>query len=284
MKNRKSQISMNFLLEPLTYAFMQRGLLAGTMVGILCAVIGTYVVLRGMAFLGDALAHAILPGIAIAYIFGGNLLIGALVAAVVVAVSIGYFSRQGTIKEDTAIGILFAGRVAAQRDADPAGRHDRRFPANRRGRAGRRHAGHTRRHGLFADETPVIHDAGLGRAGRGFVHRWLILELLSQHRFRFGDCANGHGDFPGGVFAQAGEKVTLLPVLQAPSSMTFNSFHDPDHLYFITTSICGWKHPFSGPKYADIALNSLSWLKIGGTTRIRVPAFMIRIYLQLLNS
>jgi ABC-type Mn2+/Zn2+ transport system permease subunit len=91
---------------------MQRGLLAGTMVGILCAVIGTYVVLRGMAFLGDALAHAILPGIAIAYIFGGNLLIGALVAAVVVALSIGYFSRQGAVKEDTAIGILFAAALS----------------------------------------------------------------------------------------------------------------------------------------------------------------------------
>lgn len=103
---------MNFLLEPLTYTFMQRGLLAGTMVGILCAVIGTYVVLRGMAFLGDALAHAILPGVAIAYLFGGNLLLGALAAAVVVAVGIGYFSRQGTIKEDTAIGILFAAALS----------------------------------------------------------------------------------------------------------------------------------------------------------------------------
>jgi len=103
---------VNFLLEPLTYTFMQRGLLAGTMVGILCAVIGTYVVLRGMAFLGDALAHAILPGVAIAYLFGGNLLLGALAAAVVVAVGIGYFSRQGTIKEDTAIGILFAAALS----------------------------------------------------------------------------------------------------------------------------------------------------------------------------
>src|SRR5258707_3000658 len=103
---------MNWLFQPLAYEFMQRGLLASVMVGILCAVIGTYVVLRGMAFLGDALAHAILPGIAIAYIFGGNLLIGALVAAVVVAVSIGYFSRQGTIKEDTAIGILVAAALS----------------------------------------------------------------------------------------------------------------------------------------------------------------------------
>ena len=103
---------MNFLLEPLAYAFMQRGLLAGTMVGILCAVMGVYVVLRGMAFLGDALAHAILPGVAVAYLFGGNLLLGALVAAVVVAMGIGFFSRQGTIKEDTAIGILFAAALS----------------------------------------------------------------------------------------------------------------------------------------------------------------------------
>lgn len=103
---------MNFLLEPLTYTFMQRGLLAGSMVGILCAVIGVYVVLRGMAFLGDALAHAILPGVAVAYLFGGNLLIGALAAAVLVAAGISYFSRQGTIKEDTAIGILFAATLS----------------------------------------------------------------------------------------------------------------------------------------------------------------------------
>jgi len=82
------------------------------MVGVLCAVIGCYVVLRGMAFMGDALAHAILPGVAIAYLLGGNVLVGALVAAVVVAVGIGFFSRRGALKEDTAIGILFAGALA----------------------------------------------------------------------------------------------------------------------------------------------------------------------------
>lgn len=103
---------MEYLLQPLSYAFMQRGMAAAVIVGILCAVMGTYVVLRGMAFLGDALAHAILPGIAVAYLVGGNLLIGALVAAIVVALLIGFFSRQGTIKEDTAIGILFAAALA----------------------------------------------------------------------------------------------------------------------------------------------------------------------------
>jgi ABC-type Mn2+/Zn2+ transport system permease subunit len=61
---------MAWLLEPLGYAFMQRGLLAAVMVGVLCAVVGSYVVLRGMAFMGDALAHAILPGVAAAYLLG----------------------------------------------------------------------------------------------------------------------------------------------------------------------------------------------------------------------
>ena len=103
---------INWLIQPLTFAFMQRGMLAAVIIGILCAVIGCYVVLRSMAFLGDALAHAILPGIAIAYLLGGNLLIGALVAAVVVALGIGFFSREGVIKEDTAIGILFSAALA----------------------------------------------------------------------------------------------------------------------------------------------------------------------------
>ena len=101
-----------WLLTPFTYAFMQRGLLAAVMVGIICAVIGCYVVLRSMAFLGDALAHAILPGVAIAYLLNGNLMVGALVAAVIVAIGIGAFSRHGTIKEDTAIGILFTAALA----------------------------------------------------------------------------------------------------------------------------------------------------------------------------
>jgi manganese/iron transport system permease protein len=101
-----------WLTEPISYAFMQRSLLTSLMVGILCAVIGCYVVLRGMAFMGDALAHAILPGVAIAYLLHGNLLLGGLIAAVIVALGIGFFSRQGELKEDTAIGILFAAALA----------------------------------------------------------------------------------------------------------------------------------------------------------------------------
>lgn len=96
----------------MTYAFMQRGMLASVMVGILCSVVGCYVVLRGMAYLGDAMSHAILPGVAIAYLLKGEILIGALVAAVIVALGIGFLTRRGAIKEDTAIGILFAATLS----------------------------------------------------------------------------------------------------------------------------------------------------------------------------
>ncbi|MCJ2544149.1 metal ABC transporter permease [Thermostichus vulcanus] len=101
-----------WLRDPLAYGFMQRGLLAALLVGVLCAVLGCYVVLRGMAYLGDALAHAILPGVAIAYLMGGNLTLGALIAAGLVSGGIGFLSRSGQIREDTAIGILFAASLA----------------------------------------------------------------------------------------------------------------------------------------------------------------------------
>ena len=100
------------LAAPLAYAFMQRGLLAAIMVGLLCSIIGCYVVLRSMAFLGDALAHSILPGVAVAYLVQANLMVGALVAAIIVAVGISLVTRQGSIKEDTAIGILFAAALS----------------------------------------------------------------------------------------------------------------------------------------------------------------------------
>lgn len=96
------------LTQPLHYPFMLRGLLASVMVGTLCAVVGSFVVLRGMAFFGDALAHAILPGVAVAYLLGTNLFWGALVMALLTAVGIGYLSRRGQVKEDTAIGVIFA--------------------------------------------------------------------------------------------------------------------------------------------------------------------------------
>jgi manganese/iron transport system permease protein len=108
--HRKKMV--NLIVAPLAYGFMQRGFLASLMVGVLCAVVGCYVIVRSLAFLGDALAHAILPGVAIAYLLKGDLMVGALLAAVVVALGIGAFSRHGAIKEDTAIGIVFAAALS----------------------------------------------------------------------------------------------------------------------------------------------------------------------------
>ena len=107
---------IQFLLEPLQYAFMVRGIFAAILVGIVCAVMGTYVVLRGMAFFGDALAHAILPGIAVGYLVGDGkrepLFWWGLVTAILSSLGIGAISRSTRIKEDTAIGIIFAGMFA----------------------------------------------------------------------------------------------------------------------------------------------------------------------------
>jgi manganese/iron transport system permease protein len=107
---------LQFFLEPFQYAFMVRGVIAASLVGIVCAVVGTYVVLRGMAFFGDALAHAILPGIAVGYLVGDGarqpLFWWALIAAILSSLGIGAISRSTRIKEDTAVGIIFAGMFA----------------------------------------------------------------------------------------------------------------------------------------------------------------------------
>jgi len=101
-----------WLAEPLAHGFMQRGMLAGAIVGVLCAVVGCFVVLRSMAFIGDAMAHAVLPGVAVAYLVKGDLFVGALGAALAVALGIGALSRRGQVREDSAIGILFAAALS----------------------------------------------------------------------------------------------------------------------------------------------------------------------------
>ena len=103
---------LGWLLEPFHYAFMLRGLLAALIVGVACPVLGSYVVLRGMAFLGDALAHIILPGVVIAFLLGWPLTLGALVVGVLAALSIGALTRRQVIREDAAIGVVFAGAFA----------------------------------------------------------------------------------------------------------------------------------------------------------------------------
>ncbi len=105
-------MDLGFLLDPLQFAFMQRALLAVILIGLVSGVIGSYVVVRGMAFFGDAVAHGTLPGVAVAYILGHDLLIGGLIAGVAVAVTIGWLTREGRLKEDTAIGVIFAGMFA----------------------------------------------------------------------------------------------------------------------------------------------------------------------------
>jgi manganese/iron transport system permease protein len=107
---------ISFFVQPFSYAFMQRGLIAAILVGIVCAVVGTFIVLRGMAFFGDALAHTILPGVAVGYLVSGGaretLFWWALGTSVVASLGISAISRNARIKEDTAIGIVFAGMFA----------------------------------------------------------------------------------------------------------------------------------------------------------------------------
>lgn len=103
---------MHFLLEPLQYDFIVRAMLAAVIVGVVCSILGVYVVLRGMAFLGDAMAHTILPGVAAAYLLGLPLAIGALVMGVLTALGIGFLTERTTLKEDAAIGVIFAGFFA----------------------------------------------------------------------------------------------------------------------------------------------------------------------------
>jgi manganese/iron transport system permease protein len=103
---------MDYVLEPLGSAFFVRALLAAAIVGVVCAVVGTYVVLKGIAFIGDAIAHAAFPGVVAAFLLSIPFYLGAAVAAVGTALAIGYVTRRARIRTDTAIGVLFAGTFA----------------------------------------------------------------------------------------------------------------------------------------------------------------------------
>ena len=103
---------VEWLSEPLTYGFALRGLIAGLLAAVSCAALSVFVVWRGMAFIGDALAHSILPGIVVAFMLGISLLAGALVAALITAAGIGILTRRQTLREDTAIGVIFTGLFA----------------------------------------------------------------------------------------------------------------------------------------------------------------------------
>lgn len=103
---------MSAILEPLAFGFFQRALVASILVGLVCAVVGVFVVLRGLAFLGDALSHAAFPGVVIAYLLHLPFYLGAAVAAVATSLAVGWVQRRGPVRSDTAIGVLFAGMFA----------------------------------------------------------------------------------------------------------------------------------------------------------------------------
>jgi len=110
-----SDFVQKLLCEPLSYPFMQHALEAVILIGIVAGVVGAFVVVRGMAFLADALGHAISPGVAVAYFVAGThgpLLIGALIAGGITALVIGFFTRGGKLRSDSVIGIVFTGALA----------------------------------------------------------------------------------------------------------------------------------------------------------------------------
>jgi len=107
-----SRAVIELLVEPFGYGFMRNALAAGLLTVIGSSLVGTWVVMRGLAFIGDALAHGVLPGIAIAYLLGGDLLIGAALGAAVMVGGISLVTSHSRVREDTAIGLLFVGMLA----------------------------------------------------------------------------------------------------------------------------------------------------------------------------
>ncbi|MEG3902822.1 metal ABC transporter permease [Microcoleus sp. B4-C5] len=96
------------LIEPLQYGFMQRSLIIAILVGIVCAIVGSYLMVQRLALLGDAISHSVLPGLAIAFILGANIFLGAFIAGVLSTVIIAWIKARSTIKEDAAMGIVFS--------------------------------------------------------------------------------------------------------------------------------------------------------------------------------
>ena len=105
-----------YILDPLSYEFIQRALVASVTIGISCGLIGTYIMLRRMSLIGDALAHAVLPGVVVSFMVAGKseiaLFIGAVVSGIITVLLIGFVNRNSKIKEDTSIGIIFTGAFA----------------------------------------------------------------------------------------------------------------------------------------------------------------------------
>jgi ABC-type Mn2+/Zn2+ transport system permease subunit len=103
---------VDWLIEPFSQPFMQRVLLAGALAVVTTSLVGTWVVLRGLTFMGDALAHGVIPGIALAFALGFSLTIGAIMSAVVMTAGIGFVHRKAKLREDAGIGLLFVGMLS----------------------------------------------------------------------------------------------------------------------------------------------------------------------------
>ena len=103
---------MGFIQDLMTYGFLQKALVTSIVVGIISGVIGSFIILRGMALMGDAISHAILPGVAISYILGINYFYGAVVVGILTAIGIGVISQNSRIKNDASIGIVFSAAFA----------------------------------------------------------------------------------------------------------------------------------------------------------------------------
>ena len=103
---------LDLLLTPLGYDFFVRALIASALVGVACAIVGSFVVLKGMSFIGDAVSHAAFPGIVIAYLLGAPIILGGAIAAIGTALGIGAITRRSGLRSDAIIGVLFAGMFA----------------------------------------------------------------------------------------------------------------------------------------------------------------------------
>ena len=103
---------IDILFDPFQYSFMVRALIVSLLVGIMCPALGAYVITRGRAFMGDALAHSVLPAMVLAFLLGFSPFIAAVPAAILLAVVMGGVARRTGISEDTSIGIIFAGMFA----------------------------------------------------------------------------------------------------------------------------------------------------------------------------
>ncbi|MDQ0257299.1 iron/zinc/copper transport system permease protein [Evansella vedderi] len=105
--------NLSFFFDALfQYKFLQNAMMAGVLVGIICGVVGCFIILRGMALMGDAISHAVLPGVVIAYMIGASFFIGAVITGVLTALAIGYVSQNSKIKHDSSIGIMFTAAFA----------------------------------------------------------------------------------------------------------------------------------------------------------------------------